>query len=85
MQLARLADIEEDLVNLRHQLVNLARNHRDQRLSEWLQVDGTVALRDNASDYATLDIWSEILRTKAEIKILEDEREHLKFVLEHNG
>ena len=77
-----IADIEEELIALRRQFVNLSIDQRRLRLNEWFQVEGTITYRDNAADAATIDIWSEMMRTKGEIRILEDERDHLRFVTE---
>jgi predicted nucleic acid-binding protein len=41
----------------------------------------TIRERDNLSDYDVFPLTEEIERTKVEIRIREDEREHIRFTL----
>ena len=85
LQVARLAEIEEELVRRRRAATNLAITHRNAKLQSWFEPppgEGvTIAYRDNYSDHASQDSWQELLREKAEIRILEDERDHLRFIM----
>lgn len=80
--LDRLAEIEVTLASNRRQLVALTRTHAEERITAFFHADATtIREKENLADYQVLNLRDEIERLKVEIKITEDERDHLKFGL----
>ncbi len=80
--LDRLSDIEDELASQRRQLDSLVIAHNTGRLTSWFEVSAsTLGERDKLADYEVLELSKEIAMKRTEIRIREDERDHIKFCL----
>ena len=58
-------------------------SQRTQSIKSELMGGGSVSGADRRADIDTVDVAKDIARTVAEIKSLEERRDHLRFVIKH--
>jgi hypothetical protein len=80
--LDRLTELELELSGHRRNLVTMWLAFKKQKMESFHNAQAsTIRERDNLSDYDVFPLTEEIERTKVEIRIREDEREHIRFTL----
>lgn len=81
--LDRLSEIELELASKRRQLNRLATQHHDGRIRGFFVQADTVKEREFVGEYQVLDLYREKTEAAVEVRILEDERDHIRFLLTH--
>ena len=81
----RLREISETLCTLYAQVGELTIARSRNRIVAFHNADGTVKDRDAIADWHVLDISDDLTRKQGEIRALQEERDMLRFDMEHWG
>ena len=85
--LKRLNELTLELVDGYRELADLQCSERQGRLETWIQLYGSgdhnISSTDRQTDHAVLPLTQDIYKLKAEIQAWQEERDHLRYIIDH--